>query len=448
LYFPLKKVKIMRYSNLVFFFILLQLSFFSCKEKNSLIDKEEGINVKNELFKDTIYKLTDSKVNSEGVFIFNSGTEILMNWTEWSKESNKNILKFSFFDTISQKFMKPISIPPSKGLQMHAESMAKVGVTAEGVLYAIFRLKSKSRKTMYGGTMYYTISADKGKTWSDKIKLVADESSDSQSFYDISILPDGEIGITWLDSRKPIHKNNKGKTLYFAKTNTDKGFYKEIPIAGSTCECCRTDIYIDKNKKIHVAYRNIIEKTEDFSNTNFTLSDVEIRDMYYVSSDDNGKTFSKPIPISNDNWHMNGCPHTGPSLAQKGSDLAAVWFTAANNTKGIFFTTKNNGKFNERKLLSAEGRHPQMIEAVGKYFVVYEMYYELEDIGYTKIVLEEIKSSIKDKIKREVSDLKTNNNHAVISSINDSTILIAWINKNTRNPRLVYKLMSNTNLNI
>ncbi len=433
----------MKYIKFTIAIVLIVISFLSCKDKEVSKEIKDGlVEYKKSKTNDTIYKLTNSKVNSEGVFLFNSGTEVLINWTEWNKDSNQNLLKFAFFDSISQKFTKPITVLPSKGLQMHAESMAKVGITDQGIIYAVFRIKSKSRKSMFGGTVYYTKSFDRGLTWSEKVRLVSDKKSDSQSFFDIALLPDGELGITWLDSRMPIHKGRKGKTLYFAKTNGDKGFYKEIPIAGSTCECCRTEIYIDKNKTIHVAYRNIIEKGEDFSNTNFTLNDVEIRDMYYVSSQDNGANFLEPTPISKDNWHIDGCPHTGPTLARNGSELGAVWFSAADNKPGIFFASMNNNKFEKKELLSTEGKHPQMITHNGKYLVVYEMYYELEDVGYTKIILEEINSSMNGNVKREVSDLKTNNDHAVISSINNSSILIAWKNKNTRNPRLLYKLIT------
>ncbi len=415
--------------------IVLSMLILSCKEKKvTTVDKE------NDKVTINIQRLTDSKVNSEGVFLFNSGNEILINWTEWYKEREQNILKFAFFDDETQQFSEPITVSPSKGLQMHAESMAKVGITAKGIIYAVFRVKSKSNRSMFGGTMYYTISSDKGKTWSDKVKLTADPNSTSQSFFDIAMLPDGEIGITWLDSRMPIHKDRNGKTLYFAKTNIDKGFQNEIPIAGSTCECCRTEIYIDQDKRIHVAYRNIIEKEEEVLNTNFVVSDVEIRDMYYVLSNDNGKTFSKSIPISKDNWHINGCPHTGPSLALKGSELGAIWFTAADNDPGIFFSSKTNGQFSERELLSAEGRHPQMIGLNEKYYIVYEMYYEAENKGYTKIILEEIES-LKNKNISEISTPNTNNNHAVITQINKSKVLLAWINTDTRNPKVIYKII-------
>jgi hypothetical protein len=81
-----------------------------------------------------------------------------------------------------------------------------------------------------------------------------------------------------------------------------------------------------------------------------------------------------------------------------------------------------------------------MIGLNGKYYVVYEAYYEVEDKGYTKIIMEEMES-LKSKSTNEISAPETNNNHAVITSINESTILLAWVNTNTRNPKIMYKMI-------
>ncbi len=418
--------------NYNYYILLLIVLLISCKKetKNNQVIKE-----KNTAKKDTIYKLTNSKVNSEGAFIFNNNDKLLINWTEWDKHNKSNLLKFAFFDKSTNKFLPEITVTPSLGLQMHAESMAKIGITKKGFLYAVYRRKSKNSKSRFGGFVCYAISKDSGKTWSDEKILVTDKTSTSQSFFDIALLPDGELGMVWLDSRKPIDKNHKGKTLYFAKTNLDKGFINEKPIAGSTCECCRTDIYVDNQNTIHLAYRNLIDPKEPYFDGQGTM---EIRDMFYLFSDDNGKTFSKPVPISQDNWHVNGCPHTGPSLTNNGNNLAATWYTGKENEDGIYYATSVNNKFNPKKLLTRTGHHPQMISNFGKNYIVYETYYENNNKGYNKIQLEEINDTFLRK-SFEISDKFTNNNHAVITPFNNNTLLIAWVNTDTRNPKIMYK---------
>ena len=406
------------------------------KEKETAIKKDssdKGITKKNDLV-----KLTNSKINSEGTYLFNSQEDILINWTTWSKDKSKNQLQFAFFDKKTNQFKKPITIPQATGLQLHVESMAKVGITKKGFLYAVYRRKNPKSKSRFGGFVYYCISKDNGQTWSDERKLVSDKTSKSQAFFDIALLPNGEIGATWLDSRKPIDKNHIGKTVYFASTNLDNGFVNSKPIAGSTCECCRTNIFVDTQNNIYVAYRNLTDKTEP----NFDdIGEVEIRDMYYTFSNDMGENFSKPEPISQDNWHINGCPHTGPSLANKGNQLSAVWFTGKKNEEGIYYAFKEGEKFNTKTLLSNQGHHPQMIALFGKNYVVYEEYYEIDEKGYTKIVLEEI-GNLLTKKKIEVSKPKTNNNHAVLTAIDNQHLVIAWVNDDTRNPKIMCKIVS------
>jgi hypothetical protein len=411
------------------FFVLIWYNF-SCN-----IKKNEN-SIKKDVKEQKYIQLTDSKLKSEGTYFFNTDGGVLINWTETHKEPNSNRLKFAFFDKKSNKFKSEIDVPQAKGLQLHAESMAKIGKTKKGILYAFYRRRAKNRNSRFGGSMYYVTSSDNGKTWTDEKKLVLDKKSTSQSFFDIALLKNGEIGVIWLDSRKPVDKNHKGKTLYFASTNsTTKKVENEKPIAGSTCECCRTDIFTDKQGKIHIAYRNIIDKNEpDFSGDDPT----EIRDMYYLFSDNNGRSFSKPLPLSKDNWHFYGCPHTGPSLAESNGVLAATWYTGAPHNNGIFFIHQKKNKFIGKTLLSKTGYHPQMTANKNAFFIVYEEYYENNGKGYNLIELETIEANKKSKI--EISQKLTENDHPVITKIDSDLLLIAWVNKNTRNPKIIYTI--------
>lgn len=417
----------MKALKMIFLFIIL--TTLSCQKAN---DKEIAPKKMTQQY----VQLTNSNLKSEGAYFFKSEKQIFINWTETHKEPNSNRLKFSVFNNKTKKFGKSIDIPQAKGLQLHSESMAKVGKTKKGVLYAFYRRKSKNKALRFGGSMFYTTSNDEGKTWSKEKKLVSDKTSTSQSFFDISLLKNGEIGIIWLDSRKPIDKNHKGKTIYFATTNSlNNSVENEKPIAGSTCECCRTDIFTDSKGIIHIAYRNLIDKDEpNFSGTDTT----EIRDMYYLSSNDNGQTFSTPIPLSNDNWHFYGCPHTGPSLAESNEAIGATWYTGAPNNSGIFFANKKDKTFKDKTLLSKTGYHPQMTGTKDAFFAVYEEYYENNDKGYNLIELVTIKN--KQKIQEEISQKLTENNHPVITSIDSDLLLIAWVNNNTRNPKIIYRL--------
>jgi len=415
--------------NYSIFFILFTIIFPSCKEKNNsnpVIDTP----------KNEIIQLTDKNLNSEGTFLFTSKNEQLISWTQHAKNKKDTYLNFAFWNTKTNKFGRQITVTPSKGLQLHVESMAKVGITQKGVLFAVFRVKSRNSKSMYGGTLYYTTSIDRGITWSEKQQLVTDHTSSSQSFFDIEQLADGNIGISWLDNRK-LHKDRQGQTLYFAKTDVSNKFQNEIALEGSVCQCCRTDLEIGKNGDIKVAFRNLIAPTEIGFPTIVADTKTEVRDMYFTSSNDNGESFSKSSTIYADNWQVNGCPHTGPSLATNTNETGAVWFTGTETNSGIFLKTNTS---NDKKIVSKTGRHPQMVAVNGNYYIVFEEYYEFENKGYTKIVMQVWNTTSLLKTT-EISTPKTNNDHPVIKAINSSKLIISWINTDTRNAVVQYAII-------
>ncbi|WP_456422013.1 exo-alpha-sialidase [Lutibacter sp.] len=387
-------------------FIVISVLTISCVQKEPI---EKLVKI------DTPTIVTETSYNAMGPY-FNSDSQgnIILSWTEEIDTLKTNILKFKIFDGLSKKFGKTITVTPSEGMQSHQESMAKVAKNSKGILYAVFRIEDKNSKRRFAGSIYYSISEDGGNSWSEKRKLVNDVESASQSFYDIALLPDGELGICWLDSRK-IEKDKDGSTLYFAKSNSNLGFVDEKPIAGSTCQCCRTDIYVSTNNNINIAFRNIAEGS--------------IRDMYRTVSQDNGKTFSNPEPMGKDNWKIDGCPHTGPSFADNSKELAVTWFTGANSGIGIFFKklTGEISIYENKMLITTVGRHPQM-EALsnGNYYIVYEDYYKVGDQTYNNIVLHTIKEN-GTHTREVISSYNTKNDHAVLKKSNDNELLIAWV---------------------
>src|SRR5690606_18446378 len=68
-----------------------------------------------------------------------------------------------------------------------------------------------------------------------------------------------------------------------------------------------------------------------------------------------------PRRISHDNWIIDGCPHTGPSLTSNAQGLHVVWFTAG-GAPGVYFTSsEDQGQtFSLRNKISDQARHPQM----------------------------------------------------------------------------------------
>ncbi|MEO8474484.1 MAG: hypothetical protein ABI477_19940 [Chryseolinea sp.] len=101
----------------------------------------------------------------------------------------------------------------------------------------------------------------------------------------------------WLDLREN-HQNNicfsvlkQGK--YWSK---NKFVYKSPD--GHVCECCKPSIVVN-DTRVSIMFRNWL---------------MGSRDLYIISSTDNGNKFSECTKLGSGTWHLNGCPMDGGGL--------------------------------------------------------------------------------------------------------------------------------------
>ena len=269
-------------------------------------------------------------------------------WTE--KANDKLILFYAVSSDDGRSFSKKISFPLTGDVATHGESMPKVAFKADGTVIAAYEKKAPTKENKYGGAIYYVTSDNDGKSWSQEAFLHSDTvAGRSRSYFDIERLPDGEIGASWLDIK--LNNETTGRSVRFAKTTGSKGFTNEILVDSSACQCCRIDVYTDKSENVFVAYRGLKKGAIG----------KQIRDMMIAISTDLGASFSPPVLISADNWNIDGCPHTGPSLCSNKAGLVSLWYTEGTGT-GIYYAqrSENETHFFERQLVSNTGHHPQL----------------------------------------------------------------------------------------
>ena len=107
-----------------------------------------------------------------------------------------------------------------------------------------------------------------------------------------------------------------------------------------------------------------------------------MRDIAFVQSRDNGRTFSPPIRISEDQWQLDGCPDDGPAMAVDTSNTVhIVWPTViggANPEGALFYTSTRDGRTSApRQRVATLGgpkpSHPQIvIDRTGRLFVAWD----------------------------------------------------------------------------
>ena len=264
----------------------------------------------------------------------------------WVRMVNDSSAEFCYAISRDGKtFDKPVVIPGSENILPHGENLPKIVFKPSGEIIALWGASANDERNKYAGRVFYAQSFDDGASWSKPQPLVNDTAGYDQRYYDVSVLPNGEAAIIWLDNRSIT--DNEGSALYYAVTDGGDGFTQAHRVSEPCCPCCRTDLFIDKAGGIHALYRGIVQDS--------------IRDMVHIVSTDGGKTFSAPQRISEDNWVINGCPHTGPSMTENESGLHFAWFTGGKKA-GSFYTASTDGgkSYQPSQTVSTAGSHPQV----------------------------------------------------------------------------------------
>jgi hypothetical protein len=310
--------------------------------------------------KNNLQRISSSGKAAESVYLTHDQHDNpVVVWTE--REDKDLSLWFAVSQDDGKSFTEKVPVPINGHVATHPEGMPKVAFKKDGTILAAYESKTPTQENKYAGAIYYVLSRDGGKSWTPPRFVHSDTTAGrSRSYFDIETLPDGEIGAAWLDVT--IDDETGGRSVKFAKTNGD-GFAHETLVDSSACQCCRVDVYSDITGKINVAYRGLAKG----------LMGQDVRDMMIATSADNGERFTRPLPISNDNWAIDGCPHTGPSLCCTKDGLFSVWYTEGNGT-GIYYSFRqdNESDFGDRQLISNFGHHPQVSAGGVRFVMVWE----------------------------------------------------------------------------
>jgi Neuraminidase (sialidase) len=179
------------------------------------------------------------------------------------------------------------------------------------------------------GPMACAYSGDGGKTWKAGPNPADDGKATGHAFVDVTADADGTFHLVWLDNRGA---DTAGKGLRYARSSDGGASWSaNVTVDPVTCECCWNTITTAPGGKVFILYR-----------------DRDPRDMAIVTSDDNGRTWSKPVTAGRFGWDINGCPHVGGGLSavptSTGVTLHAAVWTAKNETAhGAYALSSTDG---------------------------------------------------------------------------------------------------------
>lgn len=345
----------------------------------------------------------------------------------WIRELNDSTAVFCYATSTDGglSFGRPVVIPGSSNIKPHSENLPKVIIKPSGEILAVWGAAATNPKNKYAGNIYYAQSFDGGQTWSDVRSLVSDTAGYDQRYFDLALMKNGEAGIIWLDNRKAA--GGEGSAMYFAMTKGKNGFEGHRRIAEPCCQCCRTDLFVDRQDNIHVLYRGIIQDS--------------IRDMVHLVSTNNGQTFSTPRRISQDNWVLNACPHTGPAMTENKEGLHFAWYTGGVH-KGSFYTrsTNNGNDFVQHDSIALAGKHPQIAaDAEGTLAIVWDEHIRVDDRFFTRIGIQKRTAEGKGVRKWFLTPDTATATYPVITPLKGSEMLVAWCQKKGEASYIAYQ---------
>lgn len=253
---------------------------------------------------------------------------ILLTWAGMDSTGRHSQIWIARFNRQTLQLQDVAPVPHTEGVYPHGENLPKLACASNGVWILAFGTPAHHSSNPYAGEVKYVVSTDAGKHWSEAHPLVNDTTSHDQRYFSLIPFSDNRFFIIWMDDR--LKTKAEGSTLYFAELSPAKGILYEKPIAYQLCPCCRTAMLYDSTKHaLHIAFRQIIHDS--------------IRDIMHMVSFDQGQTFQEPQRVSFDNWVVDACPHSGPSLADYGGNLHIVWYTLGGG-RGIFYARTTDDK--------------------------------------------------------------------------------------------------------
>ncbi|WP_165864794.1 sialidase family protein [Rufibacter latericius] len=350
-------------------------------------------------------------------------------WVQAQDTLGNHLLMYARSTDGGRSFGEPAAIPTSAGVYPHDENLSKLLFKPNGDILAMFAVQNPNPENSYAGLVKYTQSFDGGKTWTAAKQLAQDaENSIDERYFDMAVLPTGEIAAVWLDSRKNTPK--EGSSLYFSSTGGRQGFTYEKVIDQQLCQCCRTDLFLDGTGKLHTAYRAILNDS--------------IRDMMHLVSSDNGKTFAPRERISLDNWAIKGCPHTGPTLAWNQQGLHAAWYTMGGGS-GVFYShKKENTPFAPREAVSslASAKHPQLT-SFGENQLALVWDEQVPNSGnFSSRIGLQVRNAVGKPVRQTfLTSDTTSATHPVILGLASANVLVAYTKKQGKNSEVWYQVV-------
>jgi hypothetical protein len=226
-----------------------------------------------------------------------------------------------------------------------------VAVSGDGAVHVGWTARVEAAG--HGTDIYLSTSRDGGRSFDAPVKVNDDGKKVTHGMHSLALGPDNRVYVVWLDERnvvQPEMADQKGmkmdhmeanREVFFAySTDGGRTFSANQRLAKDACPCCKTAVTVGEKGRVFASWRQVLPG--------------EFRHIALASSEDQGKTFSQPVIVSDDRWMTASCPVSGPALSVAAGDgrLRVVWYTEGDKgAPGLYWAESlDQGKtFSESK---------------------------------------------------------------------------------------------------
>ncbi|HKT79479.1 MAG TPA: hypothetical protein VJP86_04625 [Vicinamibacterales bacterium] len=315
---------------------------------------------------------------SANVSIAASGTTVVAVWSASTPNGAADIYAAVSRDG-GQRFGSPVRVNSVPGqANVNGEQPPRISLAVDPSGKVALMTVVWTAKGENGTRILSAQSRDGGRTFSRSADVPGSTASGNRGWQAITSDANGRTSVVWLDHRGLVedaatmavkhhemsHQHAEpGVTDGVAMAQRSHLYYAAVGdaasvrgLAGGVCYCCKTAIALGPAGAVSLAWRHVYPGN--------------LRDIAFSISRDGGKTFGTPVRISEDQWHLEGCPDDGPAMVvDSKSRTHIVWPTlvtdAASKTAtiGLFYTTSSDAaRFAPRVRVPTEGvpHHPQL----------------------------------------------------------------------------------------
>jgi hypothetical protein len=274
---------------------------------------------------------------------------------------------------------------------------------------------------------------DYGESFTKAIDVDPSGLPASQSFFNMNVSPKGIVYVVWLDGREKGGAGGSAAVYIARSTDNGASFEKSVRVALNSCPCCRPSIAFTDENTVHVGFRKIFGDN--------------IRDIAVVTSTNGGKTWGEPVRVAEDNWQINGCPHSGPSLAVLGNRLFISWFTV-HDKEGqsyVYLAHSDDGgrSFSERQWLSegaVDANHPSLVTANDRILATFQGRDPKANSGWGKVnvYLREVNGESHLSPLMTIGNLGASASYPALAFESPGHIFLAWGESGDAGPSVVF----------